>query len=332
MVAHDLRADVRQLAGPIDVAKVFSMSFELRCPLDDAVLHAQADGWVCPDCDHCYAERRGVVCFLDSTDEFYEGRYLNTIRFVPKSERLRHAWPVWFINSGYPWAVRKYVPEGARIMEMGCASGVAYFAERYRVLGLDLSASSLALVSELYDTCVQADVTHRIPLPDGCLDAIVSSYVWEHIRPMDKPAALSEFWRVLKPGGKIVFLFDVEGRNPIYRVLKRRDMARYREALIDREGHYGWETPQENQKAFEAAGFRMLEFRGKDKLLIPPPMFGKIREWGGALDRIGAIGSWFSKGWRFRLANAVLRILDETVGRMLPVSWSRVVVVVYEKP
>jgi SAM-dependent methyltransferase len=163
------------------------------------------------------------------------------------------------------------------------------------------------------------------------LDAVVSSYVWEHIPPTEKPTALSEFSRVLKPGGKLVFLFDVEGRNPIYRMLKRRDAAHYREALIDREGHLGWETPRENRKHFEDAGFRILEFHGKDKLLIPPAMFGKIREWGGIMKPIGDVGAFFSEGVRFQLANGLLRTLDETVGRVIPETWSRVIIAVCEK-
>jgi len=272
------------------------------------------------------------VRFLDSSDEFYEGRYLNTIAFVPASERLWRAWPVWLMSSGYPWAVRRYVPAGGNLMEMGCASGTAYFAARYRVLGLDLSFSSLARVASLYDTCIQADVTQRLPLPDECLDGIVSSYVWEHIEPDQKPGALAELMRVLKPGGRMVFLFDVEGNTPLYRVLKRRDPALYRETLIDREGHIGWETPEANRAQFEAAGLRVVEYRGKDKLLVPPAIFDKAREWGGSLQRIGNAGVWFSQGLRFQLANGLLRVLDETVGRLLPLSWSRTVVAVCEKP
>lgn len=310
------------------------MSFELVCPADGSPLSVErsGSGRSCRSCHQHYPEEAGVVRFLDSTDEFYEGRYLNTVAFVPATESPWRAWPIWLMSSGYPWAVRHHVPAGANVMEMGCASGIAYFAARYRVLGLDLSFSSLAQVSPLYDTCIQADVTQRIPLPDACLDGIFSSYVWEHIPPADKPGALAELCRVLKPGGKLVFLFDVEGNTPIYRVLKRRDPDLYREVLIEREGHLGWESPEANREQFEAAGLRVLEYRGKDKLLIPPPMFDKVGQWGGGLKRLGDVGVWFSRGLRFQLANALLRLLDETAGRLLPLSWSRIVVAVCEKP
>ena len=310
------------------------MSFELICPEDGHALAetVNGSGLSCATCGTSFPEKSGVVKFLDTADEFYEGRYLNTIAFVPSSESLLRAWPLWLMSSGYLWAVRRYVPQGGQLMEMGCASGIAYFAARYQVLGLDLSFSSLAKVSSLYDRCIQADVTQRLPLPDECLDGIVSSYVWEHIPPDQKPGALAELLRVLKPGGRLVFLFDVEGKTPLYRMLKRRDRALYKEVLIDREGHLGWETPEENRAQFEAAGLRILEYRGKDKLLVPPAMFDKIAEWGGGLRWLGAIGVWFSSGLRFQLANGLLRLLDETIGRILPLSWSRIVVAVCEKP
>ena len=51
--------------------------------------------------------------FLEETDRFYEGRYLKTVRFLPRTESWLWAWPLWLINSGYVWAARKYIPAGA---------------------------------------------------------------------------------------------------------------------------------------------------------------------------------------------------------------------------
>jgi SAM-dependent methyltransferase len=214
---------------------------------------------------------------------------------------------------------------------MGCASGVAYFAQRYRVTGLDLSFSSLARVADLYETCIQADATLGLPLPDASVDAIFSSYVWEHIPPDRKPAALTECARVLRPGGKLVFLFDVESQSPLYRWFRRSDPERYRRVLIDEEGHFGWETPESNRQAFRRAGFRVLEFRGKDKLLVAPAIYDKFGQWPGGVGRFAALGASLGSGRKFHLYNALLRILDETLGRLLPASWSRVIVAVCEK-
>lgn len=43
---------------------------------------------------------------------------------------------------------------------------------------------------------------HRLPFGEGSVDAILCSEVIEHVR--DPEAALSELWRVLAPGGRLV--------------------------------------------------------------------------------------------------------------------------------
>ena len=43
---------------------------------------------------------------------------------------------------------------------------------------------------------------------------MVSSYFWEHIPPEIKPGILKECQRILKPGGKLIFLYDVKTRKP----------------------------------------------------------------------------------------------------------------------
>lgn len=301
------------------------------CPADAAPLESREGGRACPTCGRLYAVESGVVRFLDHEDPFYEGRYQYTLRYTPRRDAAPWSWPLWLIKSGYVWAIRQNVPAGAILLEVGCASGVAYLARRYRVIGLDLSLGSLAHVADLYAACLQADVTVRIPLPDASVDAIASSFVWEHIPPDLKPRALAEFHRVLRPGGRLVFLYDVECDNPIYRCMRRADPNLYREILIDREGHLGWQLPEENARLFRANGFHLLSERGKEKLLIGPAMYDKVQHWGGGLARLSRVGLRFRSGRSFHLYNAANRAIDETVGRWLPHSWSRVVVAVCER-
>jgi len=307
---------------------------DLVCPGDHAPLAPAAGSSElhCPECRRAFPVERGVVRCLDASDEFYEGRYLNTIKFVPRNERFWWSWPLWLINSGYVWKVRQHVPAGGVVVEVGCASGIAYYPSRYAVVGVDLSFSSLAQVAELYHRVIQADLVEGIPMPDGSVDAIVSSYVWEHIPPESKPRALAECARILRPGGKLVFLYDVESENPVYRRMKTADPALYQEVLIDREGHLGWESADDNSAHFRAAGFREIETRGKEKLFFSPMMYDKVKQWGGGLERLGDLGLKLRSGPVFQLYNAFLRAFDESVGRVLPRSWSRVAVSVCEKP
>ncbi len=160
---------------------------------------------------------------------------------------------------------------------------------------------------------------------------MISSFVWEHIQPADKPFVLGELRRVLRPRGKLVFLYDVDGHHPLYRRMQAADPSRFQEVLIDREGHGGWESAAQNAAGFAAAGLRVVEHRGKEKLLIGPAMFAKVAEWPGAFRRWAQVGLQFRYGWRYHLYNAVTRVLDETVGRCLPASWARVMVTVCER-
>ena len=93
--------------------------------------------------DREYRIQEGVICTLDHPDNFYEGAYENQVRFLPRCETPWHAWPLWLIKSGYVWTVRRFVPAGATVVELGCAGGARYFGERYHAVGCGLSFSSL---------------------------------------------------------------------------------------------------------------------------------------------------------------------------------------------
>jgi len=310
------------------------MGISLICPSDRSVLIKELDslGYACPRCGQRFCTDHGVVRFLPYSDEFYEGRYLYTIKYVPRSEHWYAAWPLWLINSGYVWAVRSYVPAGQVVVEVGCASGVRYFARRYQLIGLDLSYSSLRQVSDLYAACLQADVTQAIPLPDRSVHAIVSSFFWEHISPELKPKALAEFHRVLVPGGKLVFLYDIDSRNPLYRYLRRRDPELFRKILIEKEGHLGWQTAEANQTSFESNGFRVIANQGREKTpLIGPAMYDKVLSWKGWTEPLARFGYKLSQVPWFHAYNGSVRVLDATLGRLLPLSWSRVLISICEK-
>ena len=307
----------------------------LVCPTDRARLDldAGADAYTCGRCGTRFPIEAGVVRFLAKDDSFYEGRYLadNTVAWVPRRDRWPWSLPLWLMRSGYVWAVRRHVPAGGTVLEFGCASGIRYLSRRYRTIGLDLSAGSLARVASFYDASLHVDLTRGLPLPDASIDAAVSSFVWEHIPPEAKPAVLREFRRVLRPGGKLILLYDVDSRHPLYRRLQAADPALFHEILIEREGHLGWQSAADNADSFEAAGLRVLEHSGKEKLLIGPAMYDKVSNWPGAFRRWARVGLRFEYGWRFQLYNAVTRVIDESIGRVLPASWARVMVTVCER-
>jgi SAM-dependent methyltransferase len=307
------------------------MTLPLICPHDRQPLSDIETGFSCPACGRQYPLQDGVVCTLGGPDDFYEGAYENQVRFIPRSERPWHAWPLWLINSGYLWTVRRFVPPGATVVELGCAGGVRYFGRRYRMVGCDLSLSSLKKL-EFYERKVQADAAVCIPLPDNSVDAVVSSYFWEHIPPEVKPHILSEINRVLRPDGKLIFLYDVETQNPLIRRYKKKDQAQYERLFIAGDGHLGYQSPMENLAIFEEADFRVVEHKGMEKTwLQSPSAYTKLAQFGTAGGRLLAWASKLGQKPLFYPYTALMRLIDTLICPWLPADWARIDMVVCEK-
>jgi SAM-dependent methyltransferase len=308
------------------------MNIRLICPHDRALLNELSDGnFACEPCGRRYPVDNGVVRLLERTDEFYEGAYNNQVGFLPKNETLWCVWPLWLITSGYPWAVRSFVREGATVVELGCAGGVRYFGQRYRMVGCDLSLSSLHNL-HFYQRRVQADASACLPLPDGSVDAVVSSYFWEHISPEVKPAILRECERILRPGGKIIFLYDVETENSLIRRYRTKDRALYYRLFIEGDGHLGYQRPSDNIALFRAAGFRVIEQRGMEKTwLQSPSTYAKLEQFGGRFSTILGLGRRLGQSPWFYPYTALLRFADSLIGPLLRDDLARIELVVCEK-
>lgn len=303
------------------------------CPQDLTELHAQGpDEYHCRVCRRDFPVKDGVLGLLERDDDFYEGAYQNHVAFVPRGERLREAWPLWLINSGYPWLVRRHVPKDSVVVELGCAGGVSYFGKRYRMVGCDLSRSSLAKLKDVYAALLQVDVATCIALADESVDAVVSSYFWEHIPPLQKPRILKECARILKPGGKLIFLYDLETNNPLIKHYKSREPSLYRRLFIDGDGHLGYQTPDENAALFQAAGFCLLERRGMEKTFFQSPAaYTKLAEFGGAASQLFRWAKSLGKKPLFYPYTALMRIVDTLANPLLPRSWARIELVICEK-
>jgi len=201
------------------------------------------------------------------------------------------------------------------------------------MIGLDVSMASLRDAADIYPTCIQADAAAMIPLEDNSVDAVASSFFWEHIPPVAKHTILRELRRVLKPGGKLIFLYDVETANPLIAAMRKSSGKLYREEFIDRDGHLGYEAPRKNLDTFEKEGFRVVEQLGLERTpLQSTTVYGKMRKWP---QPFSAAGSMLQKIDRSRPAFfgyiGVLRSLDETIGKILPDRWSRMALTVCEK-
>lgn len=307
------------------------MTIALICPHDHHLLVEHPTHFTCAHCDRNYQIIDGVVCTLDKPDEFYEGAYENQTRYLPRSEKPWHVWPLWLINSGYVWMVRKFVPKGGAVVELGCAGGVRYFGQRYHMIGCDLSHASLRKL-DFYERRVQADAAACIALPDNSVDAVVSSYFWEHIPPEIKPKILKECQRVLKPGGKLVFLYDVETENPLIRKFKERDIRLYKKLFIDGDGHLGYQAPGDNLSLYKQVGFQVLKHQGLEKTwLQSPSAYEKLARFGTSSKSLLGWAAGLGRQPFFYPYTALMRVMDTLLCPWLPDSWSRISMTVCQK-
>lgn len=104
--------------------------------------------------------------------------------------------------------------EGETLLDVGCGDGLIAFGaldrtESGHVIFGDISADLLALVAELAQQMgsqarcrfVQASAADLSPIPDASVDVVTTRSVLIYVK--EKQAAFDEFYRVLRPGGRI---------------------------------------------------------------------------------------------------------------------------------
>jgi SAM-dependent methyltransferase len=94
---------------------------------------------------------------------------------------------------------------GRRCLDIGCGTGVHASAIRecgWRVFGIDISLGQLRHAKGVLPV-VAADAA-ALPLPSASVDAVVGAYV--HTDIVDWSVAVREAVRVLRPGGRFVYV------------------------------------------------------------------------------------------------------------------------------
>ncbi len=97
-------------------------------------------------------------------------------------------------------------------LDLGCGTGLHFRAVQalgYTVIGVDVSADQLRIAASRSRRLIQADAG-RLPLRDGSIPIVAMTFL--HTDVTDFAAVISEAARVLRPGGRLVYL----GIHPAY--------------------------------------------------------------------------------------------------------------------
>lgn len=156
------------------------------------------------------------------------GQYSDSSRLAARARLSRDfgsAQTPWFT-----WAAEQLpIGPGAAILDVGC--GPAWFWQEAAAvfphdITLTLLDQSQGMVDEALERCralplakvagLVADAT-RLPFADNSFDAVIAMHVLYHVK--DQEQAIAEFYRVLRPGGKLLVTSNgAENMRELYRL------------------------------------------------------------------------------------------------------------------
>lgn len=226
----------------------------LRCPDCRSPVTRHAEHVTCDECDRSLPIEYGVVRCVESNDAFYEEAYLNEVRHLPGSDKLKDWVFFSLLQSGVFGQLRRVLQPEAVVLDVGCASGVRWLGN-FHTVGVDLSFGSVRKTSAFYQLSVQASAD-KLPIASESVDVVYSSYFFEHVPPESKPQVLAELFRVMRPGAYCVVLFDVLSDGPFGRAA-RRDPGAFHRGFVAPDGHVGLEPLSQAAARFEQAGLHV---------------------------------------------------------------------------
>lgn len=165
-----------------------------------------------------------------------------------------------FAGVGYPF-VAGGIREGDVVLDVGSGSGTdallarLLVGDRGRVIGLDLTDAMrekfVGIIRALGVTNVDSvpGNAERIPLPDAAVDVVTSNGVLNLVP--DKPKAIREIYRVLRPAGRVQISDIVVGTLPSDACRKQPQL--WAECIV------GATTEHDYVENFVVAGFEDVE-------------------------------------------------------------------------
>ena len=157
-----------------------------------------------------------------------------------------------------------------KLLEAGCSKGT--LVKHYRNIGVDaygIDANEESVILANSDF-----ITHQtgedLKFPENSFDALMGIHVIEHIPKLKK--FLQEVYRVVKPGGRIFFMYPCEPIRGLYAVYAATLL--FGNPLRARQIHCHKLTPKKLRKQFTDPA--NLEHVSSNFWFFPLPQFGTL--------------------------------------------------------
>jgi len=169
-----------------------------------------------------------------------------------------------------------------RLINIGCAHGPDFlpFTRSFDLYGVDFSTEMLKLArkyAQKFNFAVSlsvADVSH-LPYADETFDWAISVATYHHIKGKEeKPAALSELRRVLKPGGE-AFITVWNRWQPRFWFKPKEVAVPWRKRDKTLERYYYLFSYPELEKLVTKAGFEVLKSFPESSYHYPIKFFSR---------------------------------------------------------
>jgi ubiquinone/menaquinone biosynthesis C-methylase UbiE len=258
--------------------------------------------------------------------------------FAPVLHPLAPPWFNQLIDSLQFRALRRAlafaaVPSGARFLDVGCGTGRwvrRYEESGFSVVGVDATIGMLQIArAHRTRSPLMVGLAEALPFSNAVFDYVSDITVVQHFPYELQSRALQEMIRVLKPGGWLILLELIRGRN----------------LHIGREAHVFPRKPRDWISEVENRGASLLEWFGQEFLLVDrlyvrlaQALYGRKNNFVKQVQSVSRHSS--SRGfsaarhvhWRLRRMTSYLSVWAEPVAeRVCPASLATHGVFVFQK-
>lgn len=161
---------------------------------------------------------------------------------------------------------------GQNILDVGCGTGLnaeALKEKGYDVHGVDISPVAIDQFTERGFKGKACNILEGLPYPDNTFDFVFSSEVIEHVDDTEK--FLSEIFRVMKPGGKLV-LSTPNSAFWIYRMLGTFGKT---VTELQHPGHLRFFSPKSLHQFVKNSGFSEVKIAARHMYIVLGETLGK---------------------------------------------------------